>query len=68
MFSILVQSDEEENKDDVVLLSDTTRISGSNWGALKQMAMFQPDYVAKSTFARYLNAKERKTLEKLIAA
>ena len=46
-------------------MCDYTKISGATWGDLKEQAM-EPDYLKKSTFARYLSKNEKETLRILI--
>ena len=49
------------------MLSDSTSISATTWGELKERAM-EPGYFETSVFVRYLKKKEKDTLRRLIAA
>ena len=49
------------------MLSDSTSISATTWGELKERAM-EPGYFETSLFVRYLKKKEKDTLRRLIAA
>ena len=49
------------------MLSDSTSISATTWGELKERAM-EPGYFETSGFVRYLKKKEKDTLRRLIAA
>ena len=51
----------------LTMLSDSTSISATTWGELKERAM-EPGYFETSVFVRYLKKKEKDTLRRLIAA